>query len=373
MSAVFFLLGVATLIAFIVFWWKKRTARKNAGESYKDDATYKKFSLIKRGLGVACVLSFVLMVVTVPKTEKSDTSDGETATTVAEEATPSEAADSNLGFTSDDLIDGYNESIDNIGKQNSRTYNELKIDKNKVQNNSITLVDTATISWHENDGIVDAVTAVMKIPSSKAQIYEMALLATLTRNTDTLQQFLKKTKIEEQRIEISDGNIKILRIAGQNISPGVKGITLLVCTDKYYANMEKMIKVAAEKMQQEKQETNAQKGESLSDSDTLSITVATPTGAMVVRRDFVPPYSEFKKHSNAFLETFKCFDCDKELTVFTYESVLLDLKDVPDDSLCPSPNSPSGRHRYTHYYTKNWAGGKGTSWDDWHLAFEKYW
>lgn len=59
MSAVFFLLGVATLIAFIVFWWKKRTARKNAGESYKDDVTYKKVSLIKRGLGVAWRVYYV--------------------------------------------------------------------------------------------------------------------------------------------------------------------------------------------------------------------------------------------------------------------------------------------------------------------------
>lgn len=358
MSAIFFLLGVATLIAFIVFWWKKRTARKNAGESYKDDVTYKKVSLIKRGLGVACVLCFVLMIATLPKTEKSNSSGAEPAATIAEQTT---SADNNLGFTSDNLINGYNESIDNIGKKNSRTYNELKIDKNKVQNNSITLVDTATISWHENDGIVDAVTAVMKISSSKAQIYEMALLATLIRNTDTLQQFLNKTKSEEKRIELHDGNITIIRTAGQKIAPGVDGITLLVCTDEYYANMEKKVKAVASKLQQEQQIKK-------DGDDTLSIEVGfgDTSDTVIVPISFKPNPAEAKRHKFAILAEYECGFCGELVYLFAYDTYPLPPKEL-QEAICDRRSQIAG-HEETHV----WGSSRHNFIKQWHTDLGPY-
>lgn len=60
MSAFLFLVHFVTLIAFIVFWWKKRKARIAAGENYKGDPQYQHISKIKRIVGVVCVLSIVL-------------------------------------------------------------------------------------------------------------------------------------------------------------------------------------------------------------------------------------------------------------------------------------------------------------------------
>lgn len=60
MSGFFFLVNFVTLIAFIVFWWKKRKARIAAGENYKEDSQYRHISKIKRIIGVVCVLSLVL-------------------------------------------------------------------------------------------------------------------------------------------------------------------------------------------------------------------------------------------------------------------------------------------------------------------------
>ena len=60
MSVFFFLVHFVTLIAFIVFWWKKRKARIAAGENYKEDSQYRHISKIKRIIGVVCVLSIIL-------------------------------------------------------------------------------------------------------------------------------------------------------------------------------------------------------------------------------------------------------------------------------------------------------------------------
>lgn len=298
------------------------------------------------------------MIATLPKTEKSNSSGAEPAATIAEQTA---SADNNLGFTSDNLINGYNESIDNIGKQNSRTYNKLKIDKNKVQNNSITLVDTATISWHENDGIVDAVTAVMKIPSSKAQIYEMALLATLIRNTDTLQQFLNKTKSEEKRIELHDGNITIIRTAGQKIAPGVDGITLLVCTDEYYANMEKKVKAVASKLQQEQQIKK-------DGDDTLSIEVGfgDTSDTVIVPISFKPNPAEAKRHKFAILAEYECGFCGELVYLFAYDTYPLPPKEL-QEAVCDRTSQIAG-HEETHV----WGSSRHNFIKQWHSDMDPY-
>ena len=60
MSGLFFFLWFVTLIAFIVYWWKKRCARLAGGADYKSDSLYLKMSKIKRIIGIVCILSFVL-------------------------------------------------------------------------------------------------------------------------------------------------------------------------------------------------------------------------------------------------------------------------------------------------------------------------
>lgn len=73
MSGFLFLVHFVTLIAFIVFWWKKRKARIAAGENYKGDPQYQHISKIKRIVGVVCVLSIVLGGLTAEPKEATHT------------------------------------------------------------------------------------------------------------------------------------------------------------------------------------------------------------------------------------------------------------------------------------------------------------
>lgn len=63
MSKVLDLIFIISLVAFVVFWWKKRKARLAAGETYASDATYQKISGQKRWIGIVCVASFAISVV----------------------------------------------------------------------------------------------------------------------------------------------------------------------------------------------------------------------------------------------------------------------------------------------------------------------
>ena len=64
MKGFFILIWLASAVAFIVFWWKKRKARIAAGEDYQNDADYQSKSKTKRIIGAVCALSFVLAIVT---------------------------------------------------------------------------------------------------------------------------------------------------------------------------------------------------------------------------------------------------------------------------------------------------------------------
>lgn len=67
-QSLFSLTWLATLIAFIVFWRKKVNAKKSAGENYADDENYKHISKIKKFIGIACIVSFVIAsAIPVPK------------------------------------------------------------------------------------------------------------------------------------------------------------------------------------------------------------------------------------------------------------------------------------------------------------------
>ena len=59
MKGLLYVIWFFTLFLFIVFWWKKRSARKNAGDNYLNDSNYKQKSLIKSIIGWTCLISFV--------------------------------------------------------------------------------------------------------------------------------------------------------------------------------------------------------------------------------------------------------------------------------------------------------------------------
>ena len=58
---------LVTLIAFVVFWWKKRKARIAAGADYINDQNYQKVSKLKRIIGAVCIVSFVIGIATQPE------------------------------------------------------------------------------------------------------------------------------------------------------------------------------------------------------------------------------------------------------------------------------------------------------------------
>ena len=73
MATLFFFLTIGTAIAFVVFWWKKRSARKSAGEDYQNDPDYQNVSKKKRIIGIVCVASAVMFIVSLPSaSERSD-------------------------------------------------------------------------------------------------------------------------------------------------------------------------------------------------------------------------------------------------------------------------------------------------------------
>gem|GEM_PF-3201919 len=58
-------LWIGSVIAFVVYWWKKRQARLSAGENYFEDVTYKAISKQKRFIGLASVGLFIFFVAVV--------------------------------------------------------------------------------------------------------------------------------------------------------------------------------------------------------------------------------------------------------------------------------------------------------------------
>ncbi len=66
MAGLFYLVSFGTFIAFIVYWWKKRKARKAGGDDYQNYPPYQQTSKTKRIIGAVCIVSFALGVITTP-------------------------------------------------------------------------------------------------------------------------------------------------------------------------------------------------------------------------------------------------------------------------------------------------------------------
>ena len=58
-EAIFLILWLVSIPAFIFYWWKKRKARIAAGDDYKNDENYQSVSKIKRIIGEVSVASLV--------------------------------------------------------------------------------------------------------------------------------------------------------------------------------------------------------------------------------------------------------------------------------------------------------------------------
>lgn len=71
MNTLFSLIWIVTFIAFIVFWRKKKAARKAAGENYQDNPIYKQISKQKRIIGIVCIVSLLLAGATSSDSDKS--------------------------------------------------------------------------------------------------------------------------------------------------------------------------------------------------------------------------------------------------------------------------------------------------------------
>ena len=67
MEKLFALIWLVSLVAFIVYWRKKASARKAAGENYQSDPEYLAISKTKRIIGMVCIVSFIATGALAPK------------------------------------------------------------------------------------------------------------------------------------------------------------------------------------------------------------------------------------------------------------------------------------------------------------------
>lgn len=72
MHNLFAFIWLISILAFIVYWWKKRKARLAAGEDYQNDPNYQSKSQVKRIIGIVSIASFVLAYATTPDRPPTD-------------------------------------------------------------------------------------------------------------------------------------------------------------------------------------------------------------------------------------------------------------------------------------------------------------
>ena len=64
MHMFFCVLYTISFILFFVYWRKKIAAKRAAGVNYKEDPLYRSMSKIKRFIGVVCILSLIMCILT---------------------------------------------------------------------------------------------------------------------------------------------------------------------------------------------------------------------------------------------------------------------------------------------------------------------
>ena len=164
---------------------------------------------------------------------------------------------SNLGLTAEEFIASYNKVLDNIVKQGHSNANYYKIDVNKVKDNTIVLDGIATLSWHLNGGYIDAVTETVPNPPVEGiNISEMAIIIVTTQNQETLKTVTDRVAAHEQQVAFNQGNIFILRQSNFQVQQGVRGTSLVVCTNEYRDKLMEAVKAMSKAMSKDKQKTD---------------------------------------------------------------------------------------------------------------------
>lgn len=92
MDKLFALVWLVSLVAFIVYWRKKASARKAAGENYQNDPEYLAVSKTKRIIGIVCIASFLITGALAPKSDNKtpNTTPTAPATSQSQSAKPAE-------------------------------------------------------------------------------------------------------------------------------------------------------------------------------------------------------------------------------------------------------------------------------------------
>ena len=90
MDKLFSLVWLVSLVAFIVYWRKKASARKAAGENYQSDPEYLAVSKTKRIIGIVCIVSFIATGALAPKPDTSSSTNTTTTSTASQSVKPTE-------------------------------------------------------------------------------------------------------------------------------------------------------------------------------------------------------------------------------------------------------------------------------------------
>ena len=122
MEKLFALVWIVSLVAFIVYWRKKASARKAAGENYQSDPEYLAVSKTKRIIGIVCIASFIITGALAPKSDEKTTSTPATAQTSSQSAKPAEQAkpkqEKTVDYAEADIDVLINEVKNNAAKAN---------------------------------------------------------------------------------------------------------------------------------------------------------------------------------------------------------------------------------------------------------------
>ena len=133
------LVWLASLVAFIVYWRKKASARKAAGENYQNDPEYLAVSKTKRIIGIVCIVSFIATGALAPKSDEKSTSTPATSQTSSQSAKPAEQAkpkqEKTVDYAEADIDVLINEAKNNAAKANKNYKGKnVKITGGRVSN-----------------------------------------------------------------------------------------------------------------------------------------------------------------------------------------------------------------------------------------------
>ena len=201
---------------------------------------------------VLCLVSILFLVLALTGCGDSKATDSIQSSNKTEQASVA-LTNRNLGLTAEEFIVSYNKVLDNIIKKGHSNASYYKIDINKVKNNTIVLDGIATLSWHLNEGYIDAVTETVPNPPVEGlNISEMAIIVATTQNQEILKTVTDRIAAHEQQVAFNQENIFILRQSNFQVQQGVRGTSLVVCTNEYRDKLMEAIKA----MSKDKQNSN---------------------------------------------------------------------------------------------------------------------